>query len=226
MVQLKNLQAFAHGNHRHVYRHPEKEDRCLKLMAEHWKESPRWKRATLLGKLVRPHGYFNENVAEYEFSKETLRKVGHGASDFLAIAHGFVESDIGELLEVDLVRNHDGVVSVTLKEYLWENGLTPDCESALQKFWEQLHEHWVFVQARPDNLAVKVKGCGKLQILAIDGYAYTQVIPIAKWFRKEKERKLAKFKRNQKNSIAKILSLRESGDEEGLGSQGIQGGLS
>jgi len=76
MIILKESQAFAHGNHREVYKHPDNPKRCLKLMTEHWKDSPRWQRANILGKIFRPHTYFNENESEYQFSKATKKKIG------------------------------------------------------------------------------------------------------------------------------------------------------
>lgn len=221
MIILKESQAFAHGNHREVYKHPDNPKRCLKLMTEHWKDSPRWQRANILGKIFRPHTYFNENESEYQFSKATKKKIGTHAADFIAIAHGYVESDRGQVLEVDLIADDNGETSLSLKEFIWRYGLTEPCETAIEKFWTQLHEHWVFVQARPDNLSIKELDDGSLQIFAIDGYAYTQFIPLAKWFLKEKNRKLAKFKRNQQLQIDHILAARESGNDHELGSQGI-----
>lgn len=70
-------------------------------------------------------------------------------------AHGYVESDLGDVLEVELITDPDGKTSLTLKEYLWRNGMTKACEEALDAFWEKLDKHWVFAQGRPDNLAVK-----------------------------------------------------------------------
>lgn len=221
MIKLKEFQPFAHGNHRQVYRHPDKKSRCLKFMAEHWKDSPRWKRANILGKIFRPHTYFNENECEYQFSKATKKKIGDHAADFIAIAHGYEKSDRGEVLEVNLITDESGEISLSLKEFILKNGFTKPCEAALENFWAQLDKHWIFVQARPDNLSIKEFNDGSLQIFAIDGYAYTQFVPFAKWFRKEKDRKLAKFKRNQKGAIEEILAQRELGNNHELGSQGI-----
>lgn len=191
-------------------------------MAEAWKDSPRWERANLLGKVFRSRAYFDENEAEFQFSKKMARRAGKVGAEFVACAHGYVESDLGTVLEVDLITNADGEIAVTLKEYVWRHGMTPSCEAALEVFWAGLEEHWILVQARPDNLAVKVKKDGSLQIYAIDGYSFGPFINVSQWVRKEHTRKLAKLRRNQNGEFKKILEQRESGDTEGLGNQGIQ----
>lgn len=221
VIKLSDKSAFAHGNHREVYRHPEREDRCLKLMTEDWRECDRWRRANAVAKVVRPRWYYHENEGELHFSTSLKRRVGEAAWGFVARAHGEVESDLGPVLEVELVRDHDGRISKTLKEYVWRNGLTLKCEEALEKFWQQLDEHWVFVEARPDNLAIQVKEDGSCQVIAIDGYAFGQLIPLAKWFRKEQKRVLKKRRRKQDRAVQDILARREAGEE--LESQGIQG---
>ena len=119
-----------------------------------------------------------------------------------------------------LITDFDGKVSLSLKEYVWQHGLTPECEAALEEFWQQLDKHWVFVEARPDNLSVRVKADGRCQIFAIDGYAFGQLIPLAKWFRREQKRVFRKRRRKQDCVLNEILGKRESG--EFLKSQGIQ----
>ncbi len=191
-------------------------------MTEHWKDCPRYKRAKLIGKIFRPHCYFHESDGELEFSRKTGRKVGDAAWEFIAQAHGYVESDIGDVLEVDLITNACGEISLTLKEYLWQNGLTPECEKAINDFWEQLDRHWIFVQGRPDNLVIKEKVDGECQIYAIDGYSYAAYIPIAKWVKKEQVKKLAKLRRHHDNYVKAILKKREEGDQDALGTRGFR----
>lgn len=212
MIRLKDETPFAHGNHREVYRHPEKPLSCLKLMKEDWRECDRWKRANILSKIFRPRRYYHENEGELHFSTELAERVGSAAWDFVAQAHGQVETDLGTALEVDLVLDHDQKISLSLKEYVWRNGYTIECENALDDFWTLLNQNWVFVEARPDNLSVRQDLDGGCQIFAIDGYAYGQFIPLSKWFKKERIRVLQKRRRKQRAVIDEILKQRESGE--------------
>jgi hypothetical protein len=83
----------------------------------------------------------------------------------VAHAYEMVDSDLGPVLEVALITDFDGKVSLSLKEYVWQHGLTPECEAALEEFWQQLDKHWVFVEARPDNLSVQGKSGWKVSNL-------------------------------------------------------------
>ena len=219
VISFNGQRPFAHGNHREVYLHPERDDRCLKLMTEDWRKCDRWKRANAVARLIRPKWYYHENEGELHFSRVLARRVGSAAWDLVAHAYGMVGSDLGPVLEVDLIKDSDGKVSLSLKEYVWQHGLTPECEKALEKFWQQLHKYWVFVEARPDNLSVQVKADGSCQIFAIDGYAFGQLIPLAKWFRREQKRVFRKRRRKQDLALNEILVNRKSG--EPLEGQGI-----
>ncbi|MEN8773249.1 MAG: YrbL family protein [Akkermansiaceae bacterium] len=220
MIKLSDAKPFAHGNHRKVFLHPERANRCLKVMTEDWRECDRRKKASWLARLFRPRRHFHENEGELDFSTKLGRRAGSAAWEFVARAHGIVESDLGPALEVDLIIDHDDKVSLTLKEHVWRHGLTPECKKALERFWQGLDENWIFVQARPDNVSVKVKADGSCQIYAIDGYAFGQLIPLAKWFGREKKRILLKRREKHERALKSILARRKSGDE--LQGQGIQ----
>lgn len=222
VIKLTGEKPFAHGNHREVYRHPDKPDRCLKHMTEDWRESPRYQRAKLIGKVFRPNSYFHESDGELKFSRVTGRKVGDAAWGFMAHAHGYVESDLGDVLEVDLITDADGEISLTLKEYLWKYGITDACQKAIDLFWDKLDTHWVFIQGRPDNLVIRQDEEGECQIFAIDGYSYAAYIPIAKWVKKEQVKKLAKLRRHHDKYVQDILKMREEGDQDALGTRGFR----
>ena len=211
MIELKNETAFAHGSHRAVYRHPSNPQRCLKAMTEDFKENSRWKNSSFISKLVRPRRYFQDNDAELHFNDEVKKRIGSKISAFIAEAHGYVDTDLGPVLEVDLITDHDGKISMSLKEYLFNKGMTPECQKALDLFWNTLDETWTFVRGRPDNLSVSQDAVGNCHIYAIDGYAFGQFIPLAKWFRKQQKRLHHKRIQEQKRLIAEILEIKEQG---------------
>jgi len=215
MIRLSDKEPFANGSHRDVYRHPGREDRCLKLMTEDWKDSLRWKKANVISRMIRPNGYYSESHGELYFSNDLERRLGSAGWNFVAQARGFVDSDLGPVLEVNLIRDYDGKISRTLKEHVWRHGLLPTYEQALDVFWHQLDEHWVFVAARPDNLAVQMNADGTCQIFAIDGFRYGRLIPIGKWFRVEQRRILAKRKRMVARKLEEIVTRRQTGGDIG-----------
>jgi len=218
MIQLKEQKPFGRGSHREVYRHPQREDRCLKLMVEDWRVCHRRKRAPLVSRLFRSQRYFHESLAELHFSEKLGRRVDDLAWGYVTKSYGMVETDNGEALEVDLVRDFDGEISLSLKAYLLEFGLTPECEAAISHFWEGVGNYKIFLQGRPDNVAVKKGEDGSLTLIAIDGFGLPQLIPLAKWFGFARRRFLKKRKRRQAYHIGKILELKKSGEAvEGKG---------
>ena len=80
-------------------------------------------------------------------------------------------------------------------------------------FWDKIEKTWTFVHGRPDNLSVSQADDGTCQLYAIDGYAFGQFIPLAKWFRKDQKRLLRKRKRNQAAAIQKIIDAKHHGGE-------------
>jgi len=141
MIKLSDTTPFAHGNHRKVYRHPDHANRCLKVMTEDWRQCDRRKRANVIARLERPRWHFHENESELHFSTGLGKRVGSAAWNFVARAHGIMETGLGPALEVDLITDHDDGISLTLKEHVWRHGLTPECKKALEEFWQRLDEH-------------------------------------------------------------------------------------
>lgn len=211
MLEIKTLEPFGRGNHRKVYRHPESQDLCVKVMSQDWRETAQRVRAPWYVKLLRPKWYFHENLAECRFAKGVEKRLGELAWNFMPRCHGFVETDLGEALVVDLILDHDGRISMSLSDYLWEFGMTEECEKALEDFWKGLKKYMIFARGRPDNVSVRQNEDGSLQIIAIDGFGVSQLIPLGRWISSEGQKRLEKWRKKQKRAIAEALELKKSG---------------
>jgi len=219
MIALKGQAPFGRGSHREVYRHPDRADRCLKVMTEDWRECDRRKRAGWLSRSLRPKRYFHESLAELHFSEELRKRVGGSAWNYVAQSRGMVETDLGEALEVDLVNDHVGTISLSLKAHLLKFGMTPECREGIEYFWDGVGRYGIFLQGRPDNVSVRQGKNGECRIMAIDGFGLPQAIPLAKWFGFARKRFLEKRRAKQDKAIGRILAARESGED--LGEKGM-----
>lgn len=219
MIELKGQSPFGRGSHRAVYQHPGKKERCLKVMTEDWRKCKRRERAGWLSRTCRSKRYFHENLNELHFSESQRKRLGEIGADYFAQSYGFVETDLGEALEVDLITDHDGKISVSLKEYLLKSGMTTECEEAIEFFWDGVMKHGIFLQGRPDNVSTKRLSDGSCRILAIDGFGLPQLLPMAKWFGYARQRFLRKRRAKQDAVIKKILKARETGED--LGDKGM-----
>jgi hypothetical protein len=215
MIALKEQEPFGRGSHREVYRHPDGADRCLKVMTGDWRNCDRRKRAGWLSRALRPKWYFHESLSELHFSEELRKRVGEKAWDFVAQSRGMVATDLGEALEVDLVNDHDGKISLSLKAYLLKFGMTAECREGIEYFWDGVVRYGIFLQGRPDNVSVRIGRNGDCLLIAIDGFGLPQAIPLAKWFGFARARFLRKRRAKQDKAIAGILAARESGEDFG-----------
>ena len=213
MIGLRGEKPFGRGSHREVYRHPEKLDRCLKVMIEDWRECDRRKRAGFLSRTFRTKWYFHESYAELRFSNDLRKRLGEKAWGYVAQSHEMVETDLGEALEVDLVRDADGGISQSLKGYLVAYGMTAECEAAIEHFWEGGERYGIFVQGRPDNVSVRMREDGSCELVAIDGFGLPQLVPLARWSKSARRRFFKKRRRKQDGAIRSLLALREAGAE-------------
>ncbi len=95
--------------------------------------------------------------------------------------YGFVETDLGPGLLTEMIRDHDGRVSVSLKQYLWESGYHQGCQDAvrdLTAFWlehlipsRDLLTHNIVVQcAGPDQIS---------RLVVVDGLGASTLIPFS-----------------------------------------------
>lgn len=137
-IYLSNELIFSSGGNRICYHHPKHHDRCLKVLrpdrlphqrraAKHW-----------LARLL-PLSYYDENRVEYE----ALQYLHHTYSDtirqHLPTSYGIKQTNHGWAHETTLVRDRDGLISQTLEQYIWENGLdqtAQDCIARFKKSWE------------------------------------------------------------------------------------------
>jgi hypothetical protein len=212
MIELGEQQPFGQGRHRAVYYHPDRKDRCLKVMTEDWRNADRRQRAHWFVRLYRPKWYFHENLRELRFSEDLRRRVGEAGWQFIPQSHGLVETDLGEGLEVDLICDHDGKGSLALSEYLWENGMTDAVRKAIDELWEGMEKNRIFAHGRPDNVSVIQNADGSCRCVAIDGFGLPQVLPLAKWIAAKRRKQFRKVKVKQELAIGRILEERSSGE--------------
>jgi len=213
MIELKDQLPFGQGSHRAAYRHPDKENRCLKVMIENWRECNRWQKASWLSKTFRSNRYFQENQREWCFSAAQTKRTNDERGECFARSHGFVMTDLGEALEVELIVDHDGKISLSLKEYLLKFGMTAECEKAIKLFWEQVERDGVFLQGRPDNISLQRFADGSCKIVGIDGFGLPQFLPLAKWFAFARQRFRKKRQKKQDRAIKEILEFNKSGQD-------------
>lgn len=137
-LQLKNIKPFAQGGNRLCFVHPDDPDRCIKVRRPDFTLAD-CRRKKGFPKNLRPLSFFDDNREEYRIIKQLQQLIGESVFDHIYRCFGFVDTDLGSGLNTELIRDADGLISLSLKQFLWEVGYTEQCRQAIEElttFWQ------------------------------------------------------------------------------------------
>jgi len=182
MIALKALKPFAAGGNRWCYVDPSDSARCIKVRRPDFSIAER-RRSKGFPKNLKPLSSFDDNLDEFNVMASLERHYDDNIFAHISCCFGFVDTDMGRGLCSELIRDSDGDVSLSLKQYLWENGYDEDCRSAVNA----LCEHWLAYRVPSRDLIlhnvvvqreVSVPDAPKIQrLVVIDGVGSAGVIP-------------------------------------------------
>lgn len=178
MIQLARKEPFARGGNRLCYIHPEKGSRCIKVRRPDFTLAD-CRRKKGFPKNLRPLSYFDDNLEEFKVISHLLKTRGNEVCHHIYQCYGFVDTDLGRGLDTELIKDADGRISLSLKQFIWENGFDSACREAvvaLTDFWmkylipsRDLLTHNVVVQLDADNRISR--------LVVIDGLGSTGLVP-------------------------------------------------
>ncbi|MGJ8653975.1 MAG: YrbL family protein [Opitutaceae bacterium] len=197
---------IAKGGHRSCYQHPENNALCIKVLHEPWQTIERRLKDPL--RAIRRRRNYDENLSEWIELKKLESKLGEDHSRHFPRVYDLVETNLGDGLVADLIRDFDGTLSHTLKSYLWEHcEVTPECAAAIDEFWAFLKERRLIVRDPfPHNLMVqRVDETGRLRILQIDGFGSSDFLPFSKMITSLRNKKLDGRRKRMQRQVDKHL---------------------
>ena len=175
MIDLDGLTPFAEGGNRKCFIHPDKPDRCLKvihpgLLQKIRNNKPWYKRFRSLKS-------FDDNLREeVAYKQKALRSSNPKIWKHLAKWYGKTETSLGIASETELIKN-DNQIAETLESYLFKNGLTDEIKDSIENFHHWLRNNLVLTKNLiPHNLVLK-KENNSLNIKIIDGLGSQAFIP-------------------------------------------------
>lgn len=133
MLVLKDLSPFARGGNRLCYMHPQFPDRCVKVRRPDFSLEDR-RRKKGFPKNLRPLSSFDDSLEEFNVMRVMDRMFGDRLYQHVSRCYGFEDTDMGKGLVSDLICDDSQRISQTLKKMIWDNGITPDIERAVQEF--------------------------------------------------------------------------------------------
>lgn len=182
MINLKGLEPFAAGGNRFCYVDPRDAKRCIKVRRPDFSVEDRRRRKGF-PKNLKPLSSFDDNLDEFKVMAALEHHYPDDVFAHVSRCYGYVDTDMGAGLCSELIRDSCGEVSVSLKQYLWENDYDEACKRAVNA----LCEHWLRFRVPSRDLILHnvvvqrdLSGDGSLAIkrlVVIDGLGNAGLIP-------------------------------------------------
>ena len=209
MIKISTPTPFSSGGNRDCFVHPENPHRCLKVLREGRSPRERRKQKKFPANL-RPLATFDENITELQTLSYIFKAYPPRIHQYVARAYGFVLTDRGSAIETDLIRDSNGLISMTLEQHLWKFGLNPQIKQALTDFLNDWSSQAPTTRAFiPHNLLLQ-ETTGSLRIQIIDGLGrqsrYMKFLQTLPFYNRFEKRKANLYKR-----IQRISDLLEQG---------------
>lgn len=228
-LKVSDLQPFARGGNRLCFIHPNDSGRCVKVRRPDFTlEDLRRKKG--FPKNLRPLSSFDDNAEEFRVMNALHKRIGEPMYRYVSRCFGFENTDMGKGLVSELIRDASGSVSHTLKQYVWDEGFTPDCQRAVDEFiagWNllgipsrDLLVHNIVVQRLLDGTINR--------LVVIDGLGSSSIIPDVFFPKSYFIKKACRKSENLRVRIQNLLVAREKGEFPGthglLIHEGVQSG--
>ncbi len=198
MLLLSNAQPFARGGNRLCFVHPESPGVCIKVRRPDFTlEDCRRKKG--FPRNLRPLSSFDDNREEFQVINHLVADRGQIVLRHIYRCDGFIDTDLGKGLATELVRDEDGRISMSLKQYIYEYGYNSACQEAVDELLSFWREH--LIPSRDlltHNVLVHQANDGRIiRLVVIDGLGSPHFIPfdlLPKFFRhRYVERKIERF---------------------------------
>ncbi|MAR90275.1 MAG: hypothetical protein CML06_05250 [Pseudomonadales bacterium] len=178
-VRLKDQKPFAQGGNRLCFVQPTQPDRCIKVRRPDFSlEALRASKG--FPKNLRPLASFDDNLEERRVMGQLDRRLGADIYAHVSHCYGMVDTDLGPGLVSELIRDSAGPIALSLKQMLWERGLTDDLQQALDdfcSFWER--SCIPSRQLLPHNIVAPRDQQGNVQrLVVIDGLGESTLLPL------------------------------------------------
>lgn len=180
-LQLSELKPFGIGGRRLCFVHPALPDRCVKVLRRDEQRTVRTSRGILPPALRR---LYDNNADEHRHLKRIWRQLGDRPCPALPRCYGTVGTDLGEGLVVELLRDHDGSISRSLRELISTGHDPQTFRPAFEQFGETLLRHAIVTRALLDhNIVAQHRADGTWRLCLIDGLGDRAFLPLRRWIR-------------------------------------------
>ncbi len=163
MLELSEQSLIGRGLHRECYQHPQRHDRCIKVIV---------------------HGDSDENSREARYLSFLERRGSSLAQ--LTRFHGVVTTSRGEGAVFDLVRDHDGSIAKSLAHYLGDHAFcqnnVDNLRAALADLYRYLLVNGIITMTiKAKNILYRRQDASPGRLVIVDNIGNADFIPIANY---------------------------------------------
>ena len=208
--------AFAQGGNRLCFFYPGEPGKCVKTLRKDRLPELKKKEKGIKG-WFKPLASFDDNQQEYSTFLRIADLYGPQALQYIPRCYGMVATNHGPGLVTDLIRDFDGGISMTLKQYVWLHGNSPtvkNCVAAFQQSWETIG-----LPSRNlllHNIVVQLTTADTInRLVVIDGLGWADVLPFGWWSRTLARAKAARKAERLTESIDALLEIKRTNGDWG-----------
>lgn len=181
-LPLSDQEPFGVGGRRLCYVHPFEPNKCVKVLRRDEKRTIR-SAAKEKSILCRFRRTYDNNEHEKQVLDQLSRRMGHEMGRHLPRCYGYEATDLGPGLVLDLVRDHDGPISRSLRELISIGYDLDQFRPAFEELETFFMKHTILSRAIHDhNIAAQHRADGSWRFVVIDGVGDPAWLPLARWF--------------------------------------------
>lgn len=190
MIFLGEKDLLAEGGRRLIYVNPEDNNKLIKIVKQ--KDLDRKRRSLSFFKKWRNDNSISENTEDFNAYKVYNRK-SKEIFKFVPRLFGYTETNFGNGLMTEFIKNYDGSATMSLQDYLKKYGLTHKIHLALKLLYKQLLKYNFITRELKDfNIVVKYISKNNLRLYVIDGFGNQEFIPLSNYIGFLAKRKINK----------------------------------
>ena len=187
VLALKGLEPFGVGGRRLCFVHPLDPKKCVKVLRTDERRTVRHKKTIIPAHWRRE---YDNNAHEKRILEDLEKRIGPAMADHLPRSYGMAATDLGPGLVLDLVRDHDGGISRSIRELITTGYDLSKLRASFDGFGRFLSEHLVLTRSLLDhNLVVEMRADGPGRIFLIDGFGDPAWLPLSSGFRRSAGRR-------------------------------------
>lgn len=178
MLVLSDKVSFARGGRRVCYVHPEDPSRCIKVLRDDGD------RFTKTGRTIVP-AIFRSEYDNNEDERRSLDRLARRLGDdyrHLPRCFGYAETDIGRGLVLDLLRDADGRISLSLRQAMQEGIGMEAIRSAYKEMANYFVSRGVVTRGILDHNLIAQQTPDGVRLVLIDGFGDSTLVPLRSMF--------------------------------------------